>query len=71
MYGFVVLILYVDLNLDTWLERAVLTFSLVINFQHVLTSGKALIDDSNLPVQNYFYTPSIHCQNNHLFWLEV
>ena len=67
-----------NLNLATWLERVVLTFSLVINFQqaeHVFSSTKALTDDSNLPrsMQKHLYrfTPSIRCQNDHLFWLEV
>ena len=65
--------LLVHLNLATWLERVVLTFSLLINFQHVLSSTKALIDDSNLPMQKHFYrsTPSIRCQNDDLFWLDL
>ena len=67
----------VHLNLATWFERAGLTFSLVINFQHVLSSTKAstkaLIDDSNLPMQKHFYrsTPSIRCQYDHLLWLDL
>ena len=73
LLDFLIVPVDLHLNLATWLERAVLTFSLVINFQHVLSSTKALIDDSNLPMQKHFYrsTPSIRCQNDHLFWLDL
>ena len=73
LLDFLIVPVDLHLNLATWLERAVLTFSLVINFQHVLSSTKALIDDSNLPMQTHFYrsAPSIRCQNDHLFWLDL
>ena len=77
LLDFLIVPVDLHLNLATWLdlERAVLTFSLVTNFQHVhiLSSTKALIDDSNLPMQKHFYrsTPSIRCQNDHLFWLDL